>query len=120
MTNFFKDVYREIEESSFMDGCNNFQIYWNILLPITKPAIVTVAIYNFLNIWNEFIYALVLINSTAFMTLPLGMKEFYGREAVNVPGILTAVLVGTLPMILFFILAQEKVIKSLVAGAVKG
>lgn len=120
MTTFFKTVYREIEESAFMDGCSHFQIYLRILLPISTPAIATVAIFNFLNIWNEFIYALVLINSASSMTLPLGLREFYGREAVNVPGILTAVFMSTLPMILFFVFAQEKVIKSMVAGSVKG
>lgn len=120
MTGFFRSVPKEIEEAAMIDGASHLQCYWHILLPISKPAVATVAIYNFLNIWNEFIYALVLINSSDQMTLPLGIKEFYGKLSVNYPGILTVVLMGTLPMIVFFILAQEKVIHSMAAGAVKG
>lgn len=120
MTGFFKGVPMELEEAAFMEGCGHYRFYLSILLPVAKPAVATVAIYNFINVWNEFIYALVLINRPAAMTLPLGIREFYGKETINIPGILTVVLMGALPMILFFVLAQEKVIHSITAGAVKG
>jgi raffinose/stachyose/melibiose transport system permease protein len=120
MTGFFRGVPMELEEAAFMEGCGHYRFYASILMPVAKPAVATVAIYNFVNIWNEFIYALVLINSPSAMTLPLGIREFYGKETINIPGILTVVLMGALPMILFFVLAQEKVIHSITAGAVKG
>jgi raffinose/stachyose/melibiose transport system permease protein len=120
MTGFFKEIPQEIEEAAKIDGCSYFMIYRKIMLPLSIPAISTVAIYNFLTIWNEFIYALVLINSTQKKTLPLGIREFYGLETVNIPGVLTAILVGSLPVIIFYYLAQEKVINGLVSGAVKG
>ncbi len=120
MTGFFKDVSKDIVEAATIDGCSHFMIYRAIMFPLSVPAIATVAIYNFLAIWNEFIYALVLINDKKLKTIPLGLREFYGVETVNIPGILTAILVAALPVMLFYFFAQEKVINGLVSGAVKG
>jgi raffinose/stachyose/melibiose transport system permease protein len=120
MTGFFKEVPRELEEAALMDGCSHFSIFRRIMFPLSTPAIATAGIYNFLNTWNEFIYALVLINSPSKKTLPLGIREFYGAESVNIPGVITAILVGALPVLIFYFLAQERVINGLVSGAVKG
>jgi len=120
MTSFFKEVSDSIQESAVMDGASPLRIYWSIMLPISVPAISTIAIYNFLSYWNEFIYSLTLINSNIKKTLPLGMREFYGAETVNIPAVLTAILIGSLPVIIFYMFAQEKVINGLSAGAVKG
>ncbi len=120
MTGFFKEVPRELEEAALMDGCSHFSIFRRIMFPLSTPAIATSGIYNFLNTWNEFIYALVLINSPSKKTLPLGIREFYGAESVNIPGVITAILVGALPVLIFYFLAQERVINGLVSGAVKG
>jgi raffinose/stachyose/melibiose transport system permease protein len=103
-----------------MDGASHLRIYWNIMLPLSTPAISTVGIYWFLTCWNEFIYSLTLISSNANKTLPLGIREFYGVETVNIPAVLTAILIGSLPVMLFYFFAQEKVINGLSAGAVKG
>lgn len=120
MTSFFKEVPDSIQESAVMDGASPLRVYWSIMLPISVPAISTVAIYNFLSFWNEFIYSLTLINTNLKKTLPLGMREFYGAETVNIPAVLTAILIGSLPVIVFYLFAQEKVINGLSAGAVKG
>ncbi|MFA6504708.1 MAG: carbohydrate ABC transporter permease [Treponemataceae bacterium] len=120
MTAFFKEVSDSIQESAVIDGASPFRIYWSIMLPISVPAISTVAIYNFLTYWNEFIYSLTLINTNLKKTLPLGMREFCGAETVNIPAVLTAILIGSLPVILFYMFAQERVINGLSAGAVKG
>jgi len=120
MTGFFKEVPKELEEAALMDGCSHWVIFRKIMFPLSTPAIATTGIYNFLYTWNEFIYALVLINSPSIKTLPLGIREFYGMEAVNIPGVITAILVGSLPVLIFYFLAQERVINGLVSGAVKG
>lgn len=120
MTGFFKEVPKELEEAALMDGCSHWIIFRKIMFPLSTPAIATVGIYNFLYTWNEFIYALVLINSPSVKTLPLGIREFYGMESVNIPGVITAILVGSLPVLIFYFLAQERVINGLVSGAVKG
>ena len=119
ITQFFREVPGDITEAATIDGCSQFKIYWRIMLPLSTPAIATVGIYNFLTTWNEFIYALVLIDSPAQKTLPLGIRDFYGVETVNIPAVLTAVLVGSMPVMLFYFFAQEKVINGLSAGAVK-
>ena len=120
MTSFFKEVPDSIQESAFIDGASSLRIYWNIMLPISVPAISTVAILNFLTYWNEFIYALTLINTSSKRTLPLGIRDFYGVETVNIPAVFAAILIASLPVILFYMFAQEKVINGLSAGAVKG
>lgn len=119
-TSFFKDIPQSIHESAMIDGAGKLRIYRSIMMPLSVPALSTVGIFTFLTSWNEFIYALTLISSNENKTLPLGIREFYGTESVNIPGVLTAILVGSLPIILLYLLAQEKVISGLSAGAVKG
>lgn len=119
MTGFFREIPGSIQESAMIDGAGPFRIYAGIMMPLSLSAISTVGIYNFLYSWNEFIFGLTLINSTEQKTLPLGIREFYGMETVNIPGVITAILVGSLPVILFYFCAQEYVIRGLSSGAVK-
>jgi raffinose/stachyose/melibiose transport system permease protein len=120
ITGFFREVPGSIQESAYIDGASSLRIYWSIMLPISIPAVSTVGILNFLTYWNEFIYAMTLINTTTKRTVPLGIKEFYGIEMVNIPAVFAAILVASLPVIIFYMFAQEKVINGLSAGAVKG
>lgn len=120
LTQFFQDIPKELEEAAIIDGCSRIQVYRTIIMPLSGPALSTVVIYTFLNIWNEFINANILITSSAKKTLPLGIREFYGFETINIPAILTAILVGSLPVILLYFGAQEKVVNGLTQGAVKG
>jgi raffinose/stachyose/melibiose transport system permease protein len=119
-TQFLQDIPAELEESAKIDGCGQFRLFWKILFPLLKPAVATVAIYNFIHIWNEFIFALVLTNSKENATLPLGLREFYGEFSVNVPGIMAALTLGSLPLLLVYFVAQEKIVKGIAAGSVKG
>jgi raffinose/stachyose/melibiose transport system permease protein len=119
-TQFLQDIPKELEESAKIDGCGHFKLFWRILFPLLKPAISTVAIYNFIHIWNEFVFALVLTNSPENATLPLGLRQFYGEFSVNVPGIMAALTLGSLPLLLVYLVAQEKVVKGIAAGSVKG
>lgn len=120
LTQFFKEIPKEIEEAAIIDGCDTVGIFRKIMLPLSGAGLSTVTVYTFLNIWNEFINANVLINTTAKKTLPLGIREFYGFQSVNIPAILTAILVGSLPVIVLYFSAQEKVVNGLTQGAVKG
>jgi raffinose/stachyose/melibiose transport system permease protein len=120
ITGFFREVPASIQESAHIDGASAPRVYWSIMLPISIPAVSTVAILNFLTYWNEFIYALTLINTTTKRTVPLGIKEFYGLEMVNIPAVFAAILVASIPVIVFYMIAQDKVINGLSAGAVKG
>lgn len=120
LTQFFKEIPREIEEAAIIDGCTTVGVFRRIILPLSGAGLSTVTVYTFLNIWNEFTYANVLINTTARKTLPLGIREFYGFQSVNIPAVLTAILVGSLPVILLYFCASEKVVNGLTQGAVKG
>lgn len=120
LTQFFKEIPKEIEEAAIIDGCGTIRIFSNIIMPLSGPALSTIVVYTFLNIWNEFINANVLITSTSKKTLPLGIREFYGMQSVNIPCVLTAILVGSLPVIILYFCAQEKVVNGLTQGAVKG
>ncbi|MDQ0253166.1 raffinose/stachyose/melibiose transport system permease protein [Evansella vedderi] len=120
LTQFMQEVPKELEEAAMIDGCGHIRIFWNIMVPMTIPAISTIVIYNFIHIWTEFIFALVLISSPGNMTLPLGLQRFYDEFSVNVPALMAALTLASMPILLVYIFAQEKVVKGLAGGAVKG
>jgi raffinose/stachyose/melibiose transport system permease protein len=120
LTQFMQEIPKELEEAAIVDGCSPYKVFWKIHLPLLTPAIATVVIYNFIHIWNEFVFALVLTTSPDKMTLPLGLKSFYGEFSVNIPGIMAALTLATLPLLVVYFISQEKVVKGLSAGAVKG
>lgn len=119
-TQFMSEIPIDLENAAKIDGAGHWRIFLNVIVPNVKPAIATIVIYNFVHIWNEFIFALILIQTPDKMTLPLGLQKFYGEFSVNVPGLMAAITLGTLPLILVFILAQEKVVQGLIGGAIKG
>jgi raffinose/stachyose/melibiose transport system permease protein len=120
LTEFFRGVPREVEEAARIDGAGTFGIWWRIIMPLAAPAISTVAIYAFIFVWNEFIFALVLLSSPANMTIPLGLMQFFGEYRVNVPGLMAVLTLASLPVILLYLAAQNRVVAGLTAGAVKG
>jgi len=120
LTQFLHDIPKELDEAAVMDGASPSRLFWNVLFPLLTPAIATIGIYNFIHIWNEFVFGLVLLTTPERMTLPLGLRAFYGEFMVNVPGIMAALTLGTLPLLIAYFAAQEKVVSGLAAGAVKG
>ena len=120
LTQFVQEIPKELDEAAIVDGTAPSKLFWLIIFPLLTPAIATIGIYNFIHIWNEFVFGLVLITTPAKMTLPLGLRAFYGEFSVNIPGIMAAITLGTLPLLLAYFFSQEKVVKGLSAGAVKG
>ena len=120
LTEFMRQLPRELEEAARIDGAGHLEIFLRIIMPLSTPALSTVAIYTFINVWNEFVFALVLLSSRSNMTLPLGLMQFSGEYSVNVPGLLAAVTLASLPVILFYLVMQERVVSGMVAGAIKG
>ena len=115
-----KEIPKEIEESAQIDGCNRFQMFFRIILPLAKPGLATLAIYNGVNMWNEFSFAYTLTQSTVNRTLPLAVWEFQGQYSMNTPMIMSVLTLTVIPMILLFIFMQDKLIKGMTAGAIKG
>ncbi|KSU80385.1 MULTISPECIES: carbohydrate ABC transporter permease [Fictibacillus] len=119
LTQFMQEIPASLEEAAKIDGCSHFGIFWRVILPMLTPALMTVLIYNFIHLWNEFIFALVLISSPENMTLPLGLQDFKGEFSVNIPGLMAALTLASLPILVVYIFSQEKVVKGLAGGAVK-
>lgn len=117
---FIKDIPSELVDAAKIDDCGHLGVFWRVMFPLLTPAVSTVFIYNFIHNWNEFAFALVLIQKESRMTLPLGLREFYGEFSVNIPGMMAALTLASLPLLIVYFIAQEKVVKGLSAGAIKG
>lgn len=120
LTSFMQGIPREIEESAEIDGCNKYKMFFKMILPLAKPGLSTLAIYNGVNMWNEFSFAYTLTQSTQNRTLPLAVWEFQGQYSMNTPMIMAVLTLTVLPMIIMFIFFQDKLVKGMTAGAVKG
>lgn len=120
MVGFFRQVPESILSAARIDGAGTWAVFRQILLPLSGPAISTVAIINFIAIWNDFIFPLILLNNPGNYPLPLGLSDFASQYRIDVPGTMAALVVSSLPTILFFLVAQEKVVAGLGAGALAG
>ena len=120
LTSFMKEIPREIEESAEIDGCGKIQMFFSVILPLAQPGLATLAIYNGVNMWNEFSFAYTLTQSSENRTLPLAIWEFQGQYSMNTPMIMAVLTLTLLPMIVMFIVFQDKLVKGMTAGAVKG
>lgn len=120
LTSFMTEIPHELEESAEMDGCGKFRTFFSIILPLSKPGLATLSIYNLVNMWNEFSFALVLTQSTESRTLPLSIWDYQGQYTSNIPMIMTFLTLCAVPMIVAFIIGQDKLIKGMMAGAIKG
>ncbi|MDR1539058.1 MAG: carbohydrate ABC transporter permease [Clostridiales bacterium] len=120
LTSFMREIPREIEESMEIDGCGKYRMFFYMILPLSTPGLSTLAIYNGVNIWNEFSFAYTLTQTAPNRTLPLAIWEFQGEYSMNTPMIMAVLTLTLLPMIIMFIIFQDKLVKGMTAGAVKG
>ena len=120
LTTFMATVPKDLEEAANIDGCGRYGIFWRIMLPLAKPGLSTLVIYDGVNIWNEFSFALTLTQTSVNRTLPLAVNEFQGQYTMNIPMIMTVLFITILPMIIVFIFFKDKLIEGMMAGAVKG
>lgn len=117
---YFLTIPKEMEEAARMDGCGYSGTFFRIILPIAKPGIATAAIMAFLNNWNEFYFASILLKSKDKMTIPALLGQFTTAYSKNLNGMFSAIIVSVVPTIIIFCLLSETFVKSLTAGAVKG
>ncbi|MFC4452548.1 carbohydrate ABC transporter permease [Deinococcus sonorensis] len=120
LTEFMRQIPRELEEAAHIDGAGPATLYGRIFVPLCAPGLATVAIYNGIGMWNEFIFAYVLTSNPQNRTLPLAIWDFQGQYSSNVPAILAVVTLTTLPLIVAYIFGQERIIQGMMAGSVKG
>ncbi|QNK59248.1 carbohydrate ABC transporter permease [Paenibacillus sp. PAMC21692] len=117
---FMKTVPQEVLESAKMDGCSEPGIYYRIMLPLSTPGLAAIAIFTFVQSWNDYIWQLLIIKNTEMMTLPLGVATLIDAEAVDWGLIMAGAVVTSLPVVLIFISFQKYFVQGLTVGAVKG
>jgi raffinose/stachyose/melibiose transport system permease protein len=120
MKGFFQGLPRELEEAARLDGAGEFRIFARVMLPLTRPALATVAIFLFLQNWNEFLFALTFITEGRMRTLPTGIyallsSEFYG----NYPILAASLVLFSLPVLVLYFLFQQQFVEGITAGALK-
>ena len=120
LTGFMMTIPKEMEEAAVIDGCNKYNMFFRIILPLSKAGLSTLAIYNAVGMWNEFAFANIFLNDIKVKTLPLALGAFKGEHAQDTPLILTVLTLSALPTIILFLIFQDKLVKGMMAGAVKG
>ncbi|MFJ8142335.1 carbohydrate ABC transporter permease [Streptomyces sp. NPDC096013] len=116
LTNFIRDVPKELFDSMKVDGATEWTTLWRLAAPLTRPAILTVTIFNSLTIWNGFLLPLILTQSPDRRTLPLALWTFQGQYGVNVPAVLAAVVLTTLPVLVLYAFGRRQLLSGLSAG----
>lgn len=116
----FSDVPKEMEEAAYIEGAGFAYTFAKIMIPLVKPAIIAVTVLTFISNWNELLYALLLTSSEKNRTLPLMLKYFTSSFSFNYPAMFAAMVMYIAPSIFIYILLQEQIMTSMIAGAVKG
>ena len=117
---FFTSIPSELQDAAYIDGCNNFDFFWRILLPLAKPALAAVAALTMIVSWNDLLVPLVVLNSDELWTLPLGTMQFQGQYATDLALVSAFVALSAIPTVIFYIFAERQIVSGLTAGAVKG
>ena len=116
---FFMTLPRELDEAATVDGCSGFRVYWNVLMPLCKPVVATIAVFSFITHWNEFMGPLIYLNSPEKQTLALGLRAFQGTYVTQLHLLMAASLVVLLPILVVFFLAQKHFVKGVVLSGIK-
>jgi ABC-type glycerol-3-phosphate transport system permease component len=116
---FFAQIPQDLFDAARMDGYADLEIFWRITLPVGLPAVVTTVILNGIILWNEFLYAVVLLTEDSRRTLPLGIMHFMGGHQLDVGMVATGLMIAIAPIILLYALFSEALVKGMTAGAVR-
>lgn len=121
LTGFFKTLPVELEDAGAIDGCTDFGIFWRVMMPLASPGLITAAIFNFISIWNEYLLALLLINSDKLRTLPLGVMNIrYSMQyTADWTALFAAVVIVIIPNFLLYALMSDRIMSGLTLGVGK-
>lgn len=120
LSGFMSTFPKEIEEAVIIDGCSMAGVFWKIVFPLSKTPIATISIYNFVSMWNELMFALILLQDQSKTTLPVSLTRFKGQYSTNWTIQLAAVVIMVIPSIMAYMFLNDKIIESMTIGAVKG
>lgn len=116
----FMGLPRELEEAAFVDGAGHVRIFFTMLLPLSKPALATVAVFSFMGSWNNFLWPLIVINNPDLMTLPLGLSSLSSRFVTDWNLLLAGATISVLPIVAVFLFAQRYVLQGVAMSGLKG
>jgi len=119
MTGYFNTLPKELDEAVMVDGGSTFYILWRVLVPLSVPGIIATGVYTFLLAWNEFLFALTLTKSTEMRTVPIGIHLLMGQHAYKWNEMMAMSLLGSLPILIMFLIAQRYFLAGMTAGSVK-
>ncbi|MFC1674983.1 carbohydrate ABC transporter permease [Candidatus Omnitrophota bacterium] len=117
---FFDKMPQEFEDNARIDGCSKIGIWWHVALPLAKPVLAVVVVFNALNVWNEFVLALIIFDSKALMPLQVALINFQGEFITKYPLLMAGLTIAAIPIILVYLFMQKYIIKGVTAGAVVG
>lgn len=120
MRQFFDGVPNELLDAARMDGVNEFGIFWRIAVPLVKPAIAALCIFNFIGNWNAYLWPLIIASTREFYTLPVGLSFFRGETSTAWEMIMTGASLATVPLLFVFLLFQRQIIKGIALTGLKG
>ena len=117
---FVAAVPKSLEEAAWIDGAGRLTTFWKVLFPLVAPGLVATSIFSFITAWNELIFALVLMSGSDGYTMPVALQYFFGQKGTDWGAIMASSTMMTIPVVVFFLLVQRRMVSGLVAGAVKG
>lgn len=120
MRQAFLAIPKEMEEAAIVDGCNVFQLFWRVILPMVKPTLAVLAIFTFIGSWGEFLWPSIVLTKESMYTLPVGVNNLQGMFSSNWRFIAAGSIISTIPIIIFFLAMQKYFISGENEGAVKG
>ena len=121
MTQFFLTIPVELEEAGRLDGCSRFGLLWRLFIPLSKPVIATVAIFTFVRSWNDFFWPLIISNTDATRTVPVGLAVFVGRGlSMRFGVIMASAAAATIPAVIFFLLLQRYFVRGISTTGLQG
>ncbi|HZG75209.1 MAG TPA: carbohydrate ABC transporter permease [Paenibacillus sp.] len=120
MRAFFRDVHDELMDAAKIDGCGDYRTFLHIMLPLMKPALTALIVFEFCNSWNDFLLPLLFVYQDAYRTLPLGLMYFSGEYTTNQTLVAAGVTIAILPIITVYLVFQRTFIEGIAAGSVKG
>jgi trehalose/maltose transport system permease protein len=122
MTQYFRSLPKELEEAAYVDGASPLKVFWDILLPLTMPGLVSTGLLAFIAAWNEFLFALTFTVTDTMKTVPVVISQFAGTSAFEQPwgSIMAGSMVVTIPLVILVMIFQYRIVEGLTAGAVKG
>ena len=117
---FFDRMPKDLEDAARVDGCTKLGVWWHMALPIAKPAIAVVVIFNALNVWNEYILAMLILQKNSLMPLQRGLMVFQGSHMTQYPLLMAGITITIIPIIMIYLFMQKYMIKGVTAGIARG